>query len=165
MISISWSSWRIDLRNFERGNMNSILITGCNRGLGLGLVKALVKLPKPPQHLFATCRNKEQAKVRPMKNKYAAATHLHPFWFYVFLRKCVYRNGEWWDDSVWLSQTREASFLKVYYLLIGAILKRFTSSTAIQIPLTTISTDNSLKYKNIFAFLAIKYSQITQFFT
>lgn len=44
--------------------MNSILITGCNRGLGLGLVKALVKLPKPPQHLFATCRNKDQAKVR-----------------------------------------------------------------------------------------------------
>ncbi|XP_037825310.1 C-factor [Lucilia sericata] len=42
--------------------MNSILITGCNRGLGLGIVKALVKLPKPPQHLFATCRNKDQAK-------------------------------------------------------------------------------------------------------
>ncbi|XP_075156923.1 SDR family oxidoreductase sniffer isoform X1 [Haematobia irritans] len=42
--------------------MNSILITGCNRGLGLGMVKALVKLPKPPQHLFATCRNKDQAK-------------------------------------------------------------------------------------------------------
>ncbi|XP_058975032.1 C-signal isoform X2 [Musca domestica] len=42
--------------------MNSILITGCNRGLGLGLVKALVNLPKPPKHVFATCRNKEQAK-------------------------------------------------------------------------------------------------------
>jgi len=43
--------------------MNSILITGCNRGLGLGLVKALVSLPQPPQHLFTTCRNREQAKV------------------------------------------------------------------------------------------------------
>uniref|UniRef100_A0A1B0FM00 Uncharacterized protein n=1 Tax=Glossina morsitans morsitans TaxID=37546 RepID=A0A1B0FM00_GLOMM len=42
--------------------MNSILITGCNRGLGLGIVKALTRLPKPPQHLFATCRNKDQAK-------------------------------------------------------------------------------------------------------
>ncbi|XP_017870273.1 PREDICTED: C-factor [Drosophila arizonae] len=41
--------------------MNSILITGCNRGLGLGLVKALNKLPEPPQHLFTTCRNLEQA--------------------------------------------------------------------------------------------------------
>jgi len=44
--------------------MNSILITGCNRGLGLGLVKALLNLPQPPQHLFTTCRNREQAKVR-----------------------------------------------------------------------------------------------------
>ncbi|EDW62376.1 C-signal [Drosophila virilis] len=41
--------------------MNSILITGCNRGLGLGLVKALNALPEPPQHLFTTCRNLEQA--------------------------------------------------------------------------------------------------------
>lgn len=43
------------------GVMNSILITGCNRGLGLGLVKSLAKLPKPPQHIFATCRDAEQA--------------------------------------------------------------------------------------------------------
>ncbi|XP_016983961.1 C-factor [Drosophila rhopaloa] len=41
--------------------MNSILITGCNRGLGLGLVRALVNLPQPPQHLFTTCRNRAQA--------------------------------------------------------------------------------------------------------
>ncbi|KAH8418936.1 hypothetical protein KR222_005733 [Zaprionus bogoriensis] len=41
--------------------MNSILITGCNRGLGLGLVKAFAALPEPPQHLFTTCRNLEQA--------------------------------------------------------------------------------------------------------
>ncbi|KAH8411510.1 hypothetical protein KR215_005741 [Drosophila sulfurigaster] len=41
--------------------MKSILITGCNRGLGLGLVKAFNSLPEPPQHLFTTCRNLEQA--------------------------------------------------------------------------------------------------------
>ncbi|XP_036344074.1 C-factor-like [Rhagoletis pomonella] len=41
--------------------MNSILITGCNRGLGLGLVKALVKSSKPPHHIFATCRNLDKA--------------------------------------------------------------------------------------------------------
>ncbi|EDW26028.1 GL14172 [Drosophila persimilis] len=41
--------------------MNSILITGCNRGLGLGLVKALNSLPQPPQHLFTTCRSRAQA--------------------------------------------------------------------------------------------------------
>lgn len=41
--------------------MKSILITGCNRGLGLGLVKAFLNLPEPPKYLFATCRNVEQA--------------------------------------------------------------------------------------------------------
>ncbi|XP_011183424.1 C-factor [Zeugodacus cucurbitae] len=41
--------------------MNSILITGCNRGLGLGIVKTLVKLPQPPQHIFATCRDLDKA--------------------------------------------------------------------------------------------------------
>lgn len=41
--------------------MKSILITGCNRGLGLGLVKTVLNLPKPPKYVFATCRNVEQA--------------------------------------------------------------------------------------------------------
>lgn len=45
--------------------MKSILITGCNRGIGLGLVKCLVntKKLKPPQHIFATCRNINEATV------------------------------------------------------------------------------------------------------
>jgi len=43
--------------------MNSILITGCNRGLGLGIVKALINSAKKPKHIFATCRNIEQATV------------------------------------------------------------------------------------------------------
>lgn len=38
--------------------MKSILITGCNRGLGLGLVKALVGLPTSrPTHIIATYRD------------------------------------------------------------------------------------------------------------
>ncbi|XP_041762471.1 C-factor [Anopheles merus] len=38
--------------------MNSILITGCNRGLGLGLVKALIGLPaQAPTHIIATYRD------------------------------------------------------------------------------------------------------------
>lgn len=45
-------------------NMNSILITGCNRGLGLGLVKQLLILPKPAKYIFATCRNPDQASVK-----------------------------------------------------------------------------------------------------
>lgn len=43
--------------------MNSILITGCNRGLGFGLVKCLVKLSHPPKHIFATCRDISKATV------------------------------------------------------------------------------------------------------
>ncbi|KAL5275889.1 sni family protein [Megaselia abdita] len=41
--------------------MKSVLITGCNRGIGLGLVKEILKLPKPPKHLFATCRDPQKA--------------------------------------------------------------------------------------------------------
>lgn len=49
--------------------MNSILITGCNRGLGLGLVKAfasksLKQEKKLPKYIFATCRSVDMAKVR-----------------------------------------------------------------------------------------------------
>lgn len=41
--------------------MRSILITGCNRGLGLGLVKHLVQLSTPPENIFATCRDVNKA--------------------------------------------------------------------------------------------------------
>ncbi|XP_037940371.1 C-factor-like [Teleopsis dalmanni] len=42
--------------------MNSILITGCNRGLGLGIVKELLLLPNVPKYIFATCRDQSKAK-------------------------------------------------------------------------------------------------------
>ena len=35
----------------------SVFITGANRGIGLGLVKGFTKLPTPPTHIFATCRD------------------------------------------------------------------------------------------------------------
>ncbi|OXU22204.1 hypothetical protein TSAR_009952 [Trichomalopsis sarcophagae] len=41
--------------------MRSILITGCNRGLGLGLVKNLAKSSNPPEMIFATCRDVNKA--------------------------------------------------------------------------------------------------------
>ncbi|XP_014616944.1 PREDICTED: C-factor [Polistes canadensis] len=41
--------------------MKSILITGCNRGIGFGLVKHLIQLPKPPENIFATCRDVNKA--------------------------------------------------------------------------------------------------------
>ncbi|XP_055632487.1 C-factor [Toxorhynchites rutilus septentrionalis] len=42
--------------------MSSILITGCNRGLGLGLIKCFLKLSPSPQHIIATCRDPQQAE-------------------------------------------------------------------------------------------------------
>ncbi|KAJ8920339.1 hypothetical protein NQ315_012001 [Exocentrus adspersus] len=42
--------------------MKSILITGCNRGLGLGLIKCLVKDTNSPKIIIATCRNKNKAQ-------------------------------------------------------------------------------------------------------
>ncbi|KAL3268416.1 hypothetical protein HHI36_007529 [Cryptolaemus montrouzieri] len=42
--------------------MKSILITGANRGLGLGLVKQLAKDVKSPKYIIGTCRNIEKAK-------------------------------------------------------------------------------------------------------
>lgn len=43
--------------------MNSILITGCSRGLGLGIVKELLDSNHPVKHIFATCRQPEKAQV------------------------------------------------------------------------------------------------------
>lgn len=46
-----------------QGTMNSILITGCDKGIGLGIVKQLLKLNQPVRHIFATCRHPEKATV------------------------------------------------------------------------------------------------------
>ncbi|KAJ3644137.1 hypothetical protein Zmor_026809 [Zophobas morio] len=42
--------------------MKSVLVTGCNRGIGLGLIRHLVREKNPPAHLIATCRSVEKAK-------------------------------------------------------------------------------------------------------
>lgn len=44
--------------------MRSVLITGGNRGIGLGLVKKLVQGTKfQPEFIFATCRDISKATV------------------------------------------------------------------------------------------------------
>ncbi|NWW77721.1 H17B6 dehydrogenase, partial [Climacteris rufus] len=35
--------------------VGSVLLTGCDGGLGLALLKGLLELPSPPRHLFAAC--------------------------------------------------------------------------------------------------------------
>ena len=39
----------------------NVFITGCNRGIGLELVKQFLKSPNPPKNLFATCRDPSKA--------------------------------------------------------------------------------------------------------
>ncbi|XP_054721278.1 C-factor-like [Uloborus diversus] len=42
-------------------SITSVLITGANRGLGLEFVRQFLALPKPPVHIFASCRNTDKA--------------------------------------------------------------------------------------------------------
>jgi len=44
----------------------SVLVTGANRGIGLEIVKQLVRLPEPPSFIFATSRQPSQAKVKQL---------------------------------------------------------------------------------------------------
>ncbi|XP_017679812.1 PREDICTED: C-factor-like isoform X2 [Lepidothrix coronata] len=48
--------------------VRSVLVTGANRGLGLGLVQHLLGLPKPPQWLFATCRDPKGQRAQELQN-------------------------------------------------------------------------------------------------
>jgi NAD(P)-dependent dehydrogenase (short-subunit alcohol dehydrogenase family) len=41
----------------------SVLITGANRGIGLEIVKQFLQLLDPPKHIFAGCRNPDNAEV------------------------------------------------------------------------------------------------------
>ena len=43
--------------------MKTILITGCNRGIGFGLVKHLCENYRQMENIFATCRNPQSAQV------------------------------------------------------------------------------------------------------
>ncbi|NXL07111.1 RDH1 dehydrogenase, partial [Mesembrinibis cayennensis] len=49
----------------EGFSVGSVLLTGCDGGLGLGLLKGLLEQPSPPQHLFAACLD-PQGKVGRM---------------------------------------------------------------------------------------------------
>ncbi|XP_075289519.1 LOW QUALITY PROTEIN: C-signal-like [Opisthocomus hoazin] len=51
----------------------SILVTGSSRGIGLELVTQLAASPRPPQHIFATCRDLEGPRGKALRE--LAAQH------------------------------------------------------------------------------------------
>ncbi|OXB74066.1 UNVERIFIED_CONTAM: hypothetical protein H355_003129 [Colinus virginianus] len=44
----------------------SVLVTGCDGGTGLGLLKRFLELPTPPQHLFAACTDPDGKALNEM---------------------------------------------------------------------------------------------------
>nr|AXB87366.1 NADB-LER1 [Gallus gallus] len=45
----------------------SVLVTGANRGIGLGLVQHLLALPNPPEWVFATCRDPKGQRAQELQ--------------------------------------------------------------------------------------------------
>ncbi|XP_041314705.1 short chain dehydrogenase gsfK-like isoform X3 [Pyrgilauda ruficollis] len=48
--------------------VGSVLVTGANRGIGLGLVHHFLRMPKPPQWIFATCRDPKGQRAQDLQN-------------------------------------------------------------------------------------------------
>ncbi|XP_075290200.1 C-signal-like [Opisthocomus hoazin] len=49
-------------------HVRSALVTGANRGIGLGLVRHLLGLPNPPKWVFAACRDPEGQRAQELQN-------------------------------------------------------------------------------------------------
>ncbi|XP_048814041.1 C-factor-like isoform X5 [Lagopus muta] len=47
--------------------VRSVLVTGANRGIGLGLVQHLLALPNPPEWVFATCRDPKGQRAQELQ--------------------------------------------------------------------------------------------------
>ncbi|XP_068549720.1 C-signal-like isoform X1 [Anas acuta] len=48
--------------------VRSVLVTGANRGIGLGLVRHLLGLPNPPEWVFAACRDPKGQRAQELQN-------------------------------------------------------------------------------------------------
>ncbi|XP_027759874.1 uncharacterized protein LOC114068159 [Empidonax traillii] len=47
--------------------VHSLLVTGANRGIGLGLVQHFLKMPNPPQWVFAGCRDPKGQRAQELQ--------------------------------------------------------------------------------------------------
>ncbi|NXG79593.1 GSFK dehydrogenase, partial [Baryphthengus martii] len=48
--------------------VSSLLVTGANRGIGLGLVRHFLGMPKPPKWVFAGCRDPKGQRAQELQN-------------------------------------------------------------------------------------------------
>ncbi|NXN06126.1 DHB2 dehydrogenase, partial [Sylvia borin] len=48
--------------------VRSVLVTGANRGIGLGLIQHFLRMPKPPQWIFAGCRDPKGQRAQELQN-------------------------------------------------------------------------------------------------
>ncbi|XP_009328646.1 PREDICTED: uncharacterized oxidoreductase C663.06c-like [Pygoscelis adeliae] len=48
--------------------VRSLLVTGANRGIGLGLVRQVLGMPNPPEWVFAACRDPKGERAQELKN-------------------------------------------------------------------------------------------------
>ncbi|XP_064242675.1 C-signal-like [Passer domesticus] len=49
-------------------HVRSVLVTGANRGIGLGLVQHFLRMPNPPQWIFAGCRDPKGQRAQELQN-------------------------------------------------------------------------------------------------
>ena len=57
--------------------VNSVFITGSNRGIGLELVRQFLKQDPPPKHVFATCRNPNSAlELKALQEQHKQTLHI-----------------------------------------------------------------------------------------
>lgn len=54
----------------------TILITGCNRGIGLEIVRQLLAMPNAPEQIFATCRTPESPQSQALNELAAKHSNL-----------------------------------------------------------------------------------------
>ncbi|XP_062442542.1 C-signal-like [Rhea pennata] len=48
--------------------VRSALVTGANRGIGLGIVKQLLQMPNPPEWVFAACRDPKGERAQELQH-------------------------------------------------------------------------------------------------
>ncbi|XP_017596293.1 PREDICTED: uncharacterized oxidoreductase C663.06c [Corvus brachyrhynchos] len=66
-------------------HVRSLLVTGANRGIGLGLVQHFLRMPNPPQWIFAGCRSPKGQRAQELQN----LASKHPNVIIIPLGRCL----------------------------------------------------------------------------